>query len=317
MKHVFVFDPKSFHGQQWRMDGLIDTIGQHFRTQERPNFSILFSHYPRDAIGLIQKQIDEAEEDEVVRVYAIGGDDILFDCLNGIAGLPNMELAVAPYGNTNSFIRSFGDGKAEVFKDISSLATAETVSTDMIAVGNNCAINGCSVGLIPAVAMKMKELEEKFEKGLNRFSIGFWASLFNLTSLFNKDIIAHRYTITVDDNDYSGNYSLINIVNAPYYGRNKAALAGALLADGLLDVLLFKSAAPLSTSASLKKYSRGKKKLPSNCVRVQAKKIDIKSDKPMWIQTDSEFLLDTNITFEVIPGAVQVVAVNNLVYQGS
>ena len=317
MKHIFIIDPKVFRDQQWRMDGLLDIIGQYFRTQDRPNFSTLFSHFPRDSIGLIQKQVDEAEPFETVRVYTIGGDSILFDCLNGVTGLPSMELAIAPYGAVNSFIRAFGEKKAELFKDIPALVEADTIPTDVIQVGNNCAINGCSVGLIPAVAMKMKELEEKFEKGLNRFSIGFWASLFNLTSLFNKDIIAHRYTITVDDNDYSGNYSLINIVNAPYYGRNKAALAGALLADGLLDVLLFKSAAPLSTSASLKKYSRGKKKLPSNCVRVQAKKIDIKSDKPMWIQTDSEFLLDTNITFEVIPGAVQVVAVNNLVYQGS
>jgi diacylglycerol kinase family enzyme len=57
-------------------------------------------------------------------------------------------------------------------------------------------------------------------------------------------------------------------------------------------------------------------KIPSNCVRVQAKKIEIKSDTPMWIQTDSEYLLDTSITFEVVPEAVQVVAVNNLTYQG-
>jgi diacylglycerol kinase family enzyme len=36
----------------------------------------------------------------------------------------------------------------------------------------------------------------------------------------------------------------------------------------------------------------------------------------MWIQTDSEFLQDTSITFNVIPGEVQVVAVHDLTYQG-
>ena len=314
MKHVFIIDPKVFRDQQWKMDGLLDTIGQYFRTQDRPDFSTLFSHYPRDAIGLIQKQVDEAEPFDTVRVYAIGGDDILFDCLNGITGLPSMELAIAPYGAANSFIRAFGEKKMDMFKDIPALADADTIPTDMINVGNNCAINGCAVGRTPAAAMKLKELQEKLGEGLGRFAVGFFFILYRITSLFNKDIIAHHYDIAIDGDDYSGNYSLINIINAPYFNRNKAALAGAVPDDGLLDVLLFKSVGPLATSASHRKYLRGK--MPSNCIRLQAKKIELKSDKPMWIQTDSEYLLDTSINLDVVPGAVQVVAVNNLVYQG-
>jgi len=314
MKHVFVVDPKAFHGQQWKMDGLVDSIGQYFRTQEKPDFSTLFSHYPRDAIRLIQKQAVEAEEEETVRVYAMGGDDILFDCLNGIVGLPNMELAIAPYGNTNSFIRVFGEGKAESFKVIDFLAESGTIPTDIIQVGNNCAINGCSIGLTSAKSMRKEEIREKMDKGISRFFMGFWVFLSNLNFMFNKENIAHHYQITIDDNDYSGNYSLINIINAPYFGRTKAALAGAVPDDGLLDVVLFKSVGPFRTSRSIRRYTRGK--MPSNCVRLQAKKIEIKSDTPMWIQTDSEFLRDTSMTFEVLPGAVQVVAVNNLTYQG-
>jgi diacylglycerol kinase family enzyme len=314
MKHVYIIDPKPFHGQQWKMDGLVDTIGQYFRTQEeKPNFSTLFSHYPRNAIGLIQKQVAEAEEFETVRVYAIGGDNMLFDCLGGIAGLPNMELAIAPYGATNDFIRIFGEKKVEQFKDIESLSTSGTIPTDIIAVGNNFAINGCCVGIIPAIAMKKSVSSAKFSKGVSRFTLGFWYFLDKMTPFFNKDIIAHQYKLTIDDEDYSGAYSLINIVNSPYFGRKKNPLTGSAPDDGLLDVILFKSAGPFSTSRLFKKYARGK--LPSNCIRVQAKKIEIKSDTPIWIQTDSEYLLDTSITFEVMPEAVQVVAVNNLTYQ--
>jgi diacylglycerol kinase family enzyme len=315
MKHVFIVDPKAFREQQWRMDGLLDSIGQYFRTQEKSDFPSLFSHYPRDAIKLIQKQVDEAEPFETVRVYAIGGDDILFDCLNGIAGLPSMELAIAPYGDTNNFIRAFGEKKGDLFKDIVSLITADTIPTDMIEVGNMYAINGCSVGLNPARAIKLRDLRAKLSTGISRYAIGFRFFLYRLTSLFNREIITHHYTITIDDQDYSGNYSQINIVNAPYFDRHKTALAGALPDDGMLDVVLFKSVGPLLTSMSISKYLRGRK-LPSNCVRVQARKIEIKSEKPIYIQTDTEFLLDTSITFEVVPGTVQVVAVNNLAYQG-
>ena len=313
MKHVFVIDSAAFHDQQWRMDILLDGIGQFFRTQEKPDFSTLVSHYPRDAIKLIQKQADEAEEYETIRVYAVGGDAILFDCLNGIAGLPNMELAVMPHGDSNDFIRIFGEKKAELFKDIQSIVTSGTIPTDMIAAGNNYAVNGCSVGFTPAVAVRMKGIKSRLSRGISRFFIGFWYFLYNVLSLFNKKLIAHHYKITVDGNDYSGNYSFVNIVNSPYFGRGKIALNGSMPDDGLLDVLLFKSAGPLLTYWSLGKYSRGK--MPSNCVRVQAKKIEIKSEDPVWIQTDSEFFADTRITFEAVPGAVHIVAVNNLTYQ--
>ena len=314
MKHVFIVDPKAFRDQQWKMENLLDSLGQYFRTQERPDFSTLFSHYPRDAVKLIQKQVDEAEPFETVRVYAIGGDELLFDCLNGIAGLPSMEMAVAPYGENNNFIRAFGDKKADQFRDIVALVTADTIPTDMIQVGNMYAINGCSVGIAPAIAIKLRDFRARLSGGISQYIIGLWSFLNRLTSLFDKEIITHHYSITIDEEDYSGNYSQINIVNAPYYDRQNA-LAGSLPDDGMLDVVLFKSVSPLATSMSINKYLRGRK-LPSNCIRVQAKKIEIKSDKPIYIQTDTEYLLDTSITFEIVPSAVQVVAVNNLVYQG-
>ncbi|MDR2717620.1 MAG: hypothetical protein LBB89_06105 [Treponema sp.] len=314
MKHVFVVDPKVFRDQQWKMDGLVDSIGQYFRNQEKPDFSILFSHYPRDAIGIIQKQVAQVEPFETTRVYAIGGDDILFDCLNGITELPGMELAVSPHGDTNSFIRIFGEGKAELFKNIVSLAESDTVTTDIIKVGNNCAINGCSIGANSAKAMKKREIRDRMGHGISRLFTGFWFFVNNVSSTFNKEIIAHHYHITIDDADHSGNYSQILVVNSPYFGRNKVALKGAAPDDGLLDVILFKSVGPFRTLRSIKRYFRGK--IPSNCIRVQAKKIHLKSDTPMWIKTDSEFLRDTSMTFEVVPGGVQVVAVNNLTYQG-
>ena len=145
--------------------------------------------------------------------------------------------------------------------------------------------------------------------------MGFWFFVNNISFFFNKEIIAHYYHVTVDDADYSGNYSQILVVNSPYFGRNKVALKGAALDDGLLDVVLFKSVGPFRTSRAIKRYFRGK--MPSNCMRIQAKKVQIKSDTPMWIKTDSEFLRDTSMTFTVNPSAVQVVAVNNLTYQGS
>jgi len=313
MKHVFVIDPDVFSGQQWKMDGLFDTIGQHFRTQEKPDFTTLVSKFPREALGIIQKQVDEANGD-TVRVYAIGGDGVLFDCLNGIMGLPNMELAVMPYGATNTFIRCFGEGNAELFNNIAPITIAPTIPTDAIEVGNTYALSGCAVGFAPAVVFKIRELEDtKLARGLDSFAAGIRRFFTSISFIFDKNIIARQYQIIIDNQDYSGTYSMVCVINGPHFGRKKLPLDKSMLNDGYLDVVLFKSASVLTTLLSFRKYARGK--MPSNCVRVKAKKVEMHSDKPMWIQTDSEYLMDTNITFEVVPEAVQIVAVDNLTYQ--
>lgn len=135
MKHVFVFDPKAFYNQQWKMDNILDSIGQYFRTQEKLDFSIQFSRYRRNAIGIIQEEAEKAKGGDVVRIYAIGGEEILFDCVNGVTHFPNMQLAAVPYGESNDFIKIFGENKQDLFKDIPSLVQSDALPTDVIRWG--------------------------------------------------------------------------------------------------------------------------------------------------------------------------------------
>jgi len=312
MKHVFVFDSKSFRNQNWKMDGILDHIGQFFRTQDKPDFSIQFSRYRRDAIVIIQEEAEKAKENDVVRVYAIGGEEILFDCLNGVAHFENMEIAAVPHGEWSDFLSIFGDDKADLFRDIPTIAQAGAIPTDIIKWGVNYALNSCYIGLNSATASKLKGLKASLNKGI---FIGFSkvSSFLNyIFTVFDKQITAQKYQIFIDDKDYSGNYSLIHVANGPYYAGKKTGALTATPDDGLLDVTLIKSADPLKTMWSMRRYSRGKR--PSNGVFLQAKKISIQSDRQMWIQMDNEYFQDTSIDLNVVPQAVQMVAVDNLTY---
>jgi len=136
----------------------------------------------------------------------------------------------------------------------------------------------------------------------------------NFFTVFDKEIAAQKYKITIDDKDYSGSYSLIHIANGPYFAGKATGLSTrAMPNDGLLDVALVKSSHPLKTMWSLSRYSQGK--IPSNCVTLQAKKITVRSDRQMWIQLDNEYIRDTDINIRVVPNAVQMVAMENLSYQ--
>jgi len=314
MKHVFIFDPKSFRNQQWKMDNILDDIGQYFRAQEKSDFSIQISHYRRDAVVIIQKEVETVKDDDTMRVYAIGGDEILFDCLNGIAELPNTELAAVPYGETSYFLRNFGEGKDALFRNIPILAQQGTaIPTDVINWDVNYALNSCYIGLNSAIASKLTEHKATLNKGFFFIFSKILSFMSNFLTVFDSKIAAQQYNITIDDQDYSGHYSLIHIANGPYYGGRITGLSKASPDDGLLDIALIKSSHPLRTMWSLGRYSRGK--ISSNCIILQAKNIKVQSDREMWIQLDNEYIQDTDISIRVVPNAVQMVTMENLSYQ--
>jgi diacylglycerol kinase family enzyme len=312
MKHVFVFDPKAFFSQQWKMDGILDHIGEFFRTQDKPDFSIQMSRYRRNAIGIINEAVEKAKPGDVVRIYAVGGEEILYDCVNAAAHFPNMQVAAVPHGESNDFLNIFGEGKAESFRDIPSLVTAPALDTDLIRWGVNYALNSCYIGLNSAMAAKVRELKSSMGKG-SFFFFSKISNFFNyIFTAFDKNITSQNYIISVDDVDYSGRYSLIHVANGPYYAGKKTGLYDATPNDGLVDIALIKASGAIKTMFSMSRYSKGKR--PKNGIFLQGKKINIQSDKKMWIQLDNEYIQNTDINLAVVRHAVQMVAAEDFSY---
>ena len=312
MKHVFVFDPKAFFNQQWKMDGILDSIGQYFRTQEKPDFSIQISRYRRHAILLIQEELEKAQPDDIIRVYAVGGEEILYDCLNAVAHFPRMELAIVPHGESSDFLNIFGDGKAEAFREIPDMIKAYSIPTDVIRWGVNYALNSCYIGLNSATAAKLRTLKSRLGKrGFLIFSR--ISAFFNyFFTAFDKQIRSQKYTVVIDDNDYSGSYSLIHVANGPYYGGKKTGASEAIPNDGILNVTLIRSAGPFGTMFSIGRYSGGKK--VKNGISLNARKILVRSEKQMWIQLDNEYFQDTSIDINIVRDAVNIVAPDYMKY---
>jgi diacylglycerol kinase family enzyme len=277
MKHVFVFDPKSFYGQQWKMDGILDSIGQFFRTQEKPDWSIHISRYRRDAIVILQEETAKAKPGDTVRVYAIGGEEILFDCINAVAHFPNMQIAIVPYGSANNFLNIFGEHKLEEFRDIPALVKADALPTDIIRWGVNYALNSCYIGLNSALAARVHELKASMGKGSYLFFSKI-SNFFNyIATSFDKEIADQEYQITIDDQNFAGKYSLIHIANGPYHDGKLTGLSGASPNDGVLDITLIKSGGPLIPLSTMRRYAKGKR--PRSCLFLQGKKITIKSGR--------------------------------------
>jgi YegS/Rv2252/BmrU family lipid kinase len=320
VKHIFIINPRSFIYKS-DMDAF---IAECRRVMAGLEYVVHVSRYPRDAIGTIRRHVMKLEPSTSVRVYAVGGDGILFDCLNGIVGLENAELAPIPYGKSNDFVRAFGEGNFDRFRDIEAMSVAGSVLTDVLHCGNNYALNTCTIGMEAYATHKAVELNNKYRNMLKKVpnNIQIWIHDFmfflsGIISTYDPKVIGQRYEVTIDDYKFLGNYATINIANGPCYGGDKYAAVKAMPNDGLLDVLLVKSASVAKILRIGVEYIYGKYyKFPSYITYDNAKAVNVTSKEPLVLQLDGENFFDTNITIKILPAAVRIIAPANLHYVG-
>ena len=312
IKHLIVVNPKAFIKKSEMLE-VIDEIRVYFERGQKAEFMVHVSRYPRDAVNVIRKLITNTKD--TVRVYSVGGDGILFDCLNGVARLPNAELAVMPYGTSNDFVRSFGENNQALFRDISKQATAGVIPTDVIHCGNRFALNFCTVGIESGAILKYYDIRKKYEWMGKRFG-GLVYLLGGILAAMDKKLVNQEYELVIDGETYNGRYATICIANNCCYGGNKYAAPDADPTDGLLDVMLVKSANLLSLMLMIQRYTKGKYyKYPDSIKHLRAKEITVRSPNPLYLDLDGEAYYDTQINASVIASAINIVAVDGLEYQ--
>jgi diacylglycerol kinase family enzyme len=318
-KHLFIINPISFRSEA-ELDAFIARVKRQFEQEIKAEYEIHVSRFPRYAIRTARRYITRTDPETPVRVYAVGGDGILFDCLNGIVGLPNAELAPVPYGHTNDFIRAFGEGLNDVFRDIPLLASAPVVPTDVLHCGSNYALNLCTVGLESAAIFYSVDIQQKlktwprFLRNNSRvYNITYYLGGFMV--MFDRKMLTQEYVISIDGEDLSGTYANVNIANGPCYGGDKSAVTSAVPDDGFMDVLMFKGTGPLRGLIRILPYTKGHyDRFPGDFTLKRGKTISIRSKDPLMIDLDGEAFLDTNITIELVKQAVKIAAPNNLSY---
>jgi len=320
VKHLFVINPPSFPVQA-AQDKVVKRIQDYFADTNKENFSILISRYSRDAIALVRKWIEKNRCDDTVRVYAVGGDGILFDCLNGIVGLPNTELAAIPYGTSNDFVRAFGENKKNLFRDIASMASSPSIPTDIIHCGNNYAINFCSLGLesdgIRSSVELYNQASQRIKKyqWLNSFLYSTVPYIISIRTVFNKKILNQHYTINLDGEDFSGVYSSINLANGPCYGGNMNPVITAMPDDGVLDGLFCLCTSGIKALRIIPGFVKGGfLEYPKYFLWKRFKTIEIRSEDPLLVVLDGEMFFDTYLKVEIVPKAINFVAPGGIGY---
>jgi diacylglycerol kinase family enzyme len=318
VRHFFVVNPVSFDNRQ-KMEAMIAGVHRFFNDLKNslpgvpPDYAVHISRFPRDAICAIQRFSSSVSSGVPLRVYAMGGDGILFDCLNGVIGLQNTELGIMPYGKGSDFYRVFGEENRDIFNSLETQTRAPSVPMDALYCGSNYALNHCLIGLEALSSASIRGIQEGCSL-LDRFSSAFSRIIHvssvpvYLAGVMNPEILRQNYRIWIDDDNLSGTHAFINIVNSSWYGANKYAIPEADPTDGWLDVVMCHSMSVLDMFKVFHHYMNGyRAKYPNQFTWRRAKKIFLTSTQPLVLDLDGETFYDKYISVEIKPGIVRII----------
>jgi diacylglycerol kinase family enzyme len=329
--HLFIVNPRCFWNKP-KMEEICARIRNYFANEtsgadassENVNFNIEISQFPRDAMSIIRGYSEKLPAETALRVYAVGGDGILFDCLNGVMGLANAELGAIPYGRTNNFIRGFGAENKSLFRNIDLQVKSSAVPLDVIHGGNYYALSFCSAGITSLTILSAQKFVEKLEQSgvlAQWLSRKFYANFYlagAVPSCFNTDILQQRYEIEIDGKErFEGPFRGILIANSPFYAGNRRPIPSAMPNDGALDVVLARGSSPLHFIRLLPAYLRGRhSRYPDDFIIRRVKKIAMHSPGHIMINLDDQTFFDNHFTVELLPAAVRFIDVTGQGYQG-
>jgi diacylglycerol kinase family enzyme len=315
MRHYFIINPKSFVLLE-QLKRFLRSVENCFSVGNRAEYKVYISRYPRDAVAAVHRYMVSVENGEPVRIYAVGGDGILFDCLNGMAEFENAELASVPYGNANDFVNAFGAGNFESFRDIKLLSRAPSVPVDLIQCGSRFALLNCCIGAEAQAVMSMNGLTKTANKG--RYMRRFIPALYKIGALIGVaggTIVPRRYTVEIDGEDKSGDYININAANIAFNGGGNTPNPYAAPNDGKLDVVFTGAISRLKTISVLPKYTQGLfEKYPHVFTHLRFREMSCRSETPMTVVLDGELFITSEITFKVLPSAAKMVVPEGLCF---
>jgi len=322
IKHLFIINPKSFRKKS-KQNYVVVKIHEFFRKMENGEYEIFVSRFPRDAVGFIPLFAKDLPETTTLRVYAVGGDGILFDCLNGVIGLENAELASIPYGYTNNFIRGFEKNDRVLFRLISQQYDAPVIPMDVMRCGSNYALNYCVVGLEADAIYCADRIRERMAEG-HAFSQWLCRRLHSLSFFIgglvacgNKQVLYQQYDVDVDGESFSGIFQGFSIFNSPYYGGNFHPINNAMPNDGILDMLTIRNKGFVRTFCLYPIYEYGHYKMfPRNFVLKRGKKIKIRSEETLLISMDGIVFFESELDIELLPAAIKFVDAGRNGYRG-
>lgn len=245
----------------------------------------------------------EASEGGAEVVVALGGDGQVGLVANGILEAERRAaLAVIPGGTGNDFARALGLDRKDPLGAVRLLAAPELRPIDAVRLHTpqrDCYfVNIGSAGFDSEVNAYANSL--RFVKGTASYVVGVVVMLRRFTP--------GRFRITVDGTGQEVAGMLVAVGNAVSYGGGMKVTPGALLDDGLLDVCVLGAVSKFEFLKTFPKVFSGTHVDHPAVQILRGRLIEVAAEREMQVFADGDHVGTLPATFELLPGALQVVA---------
>ncbi|OQB42550.1 MAG: Diacylglycerol kinase [Candidatus Latescibacteria bacterium ADurb.Bin168] len=261
-----------------------------------------FTTKPGEATSLAAEGIAEG----YTRIMAVGGDGTVNEVVNGIAKTRadgTITLATLPLGTSNSFLRDFNQQK---LPDAIARITAGTappcdlVRCRILVDGiptERWFINNVIVGFGANVGDTMNR-RLKF-MGKHGYSVGVFIEVARLKTPVMK--------ITVDGVSQSGPVTMVNIGNSQFTGGVMHISPGALVDDGLFDVVTIGKLSRTGLLLAFPRIFNGTILSHPRITHAKGKKLTLETDGSLPVLFDGDIAGTTPLEAELVPGAILVI----------
>lgn len=320
MKHLIVFNGKA--GSEKDIAAFKELVEKEFNGLD---FSIYETTGPRSVIPYL-KEFLKANDKEVVRVYACGGDGTVHECANALVGFDNAELAIYPVGTGNDFAKTYAGTKdydaivkeraaEKKLQNFAELIKAEAHPIDLTKISGDSleeplySINVINFGfdaIVGAMGNYYKEhgIPGDAPKKYQNDPYGY---------ALNHDAMKHgRFNdtvVTADGEQLNEKQILLGtLAQGQFVGGSFWAAPKSDNTDGLIDVCVLKTMTFLGLGMIIGTYTKGKHldKKRKKIVYRRAKKVTIVAPKEIDVCVDGEMIKGKEFDVEVVPSAIKL-----------
>tara|TARA_B100000029_G_scaffold79775_1_gene71284 strand:- start:169 stop:1074 length:906 start_codon:yes stop_codon:yes gene_type:complete len=200
---------------------------------------IASNFFVSDAGGSISEFIQKEDLNDYDGLCVLGGDGTINEAINGLMLLDqpqNIPLGIIPIGSGNAFAETLGE--LDPIKTLRNVLTGETSLIDVFKINDRektfFAINIIGWGM----AAEVNILAEKLRwMGGIRYSV---ASLITVMRMKQKYLKAN-----LDENSIEDKALFFLALNNVHTGKGMQMAPNAILDDGLIDIILVRSASKL------------------------------------------------------------------------
>jgi len=296
LKHLFIINPIA-GGKKSKFEEVKREVEEFAQAIDAP-CEVYITEAPMDAT---RKIAQSSNAEEMLYVYACGGDGTLNECVNGAALHKNIAITQYATGTGNDFIKTFGIENVDKFRDLKALTSGAIRPLDLINCNGRYGINICSVGIDARVG---RDVHKYSNIPIIGGSTGYITSL--LVNVIKG--VSQELKITTEDKTEEKLVTLICACNGCFYGGGFNPVSEAVSDDGILEFLIVNAVSRLKVAKVVGKYASGKyKELPDIITHVRGSFLKIESDVEFVVNIDGEIINTDKVSFDVVPKGINFI----------